>query len=171
MTPKHLFFVAALGALTFAAPVAHAQAPQARKEARTKMAHKSPDEKAAAMTQRMTKQLTLTPEQQSKVSALNRQLAADLSELKAGHEAEKADKTARAARHAKVQSLRDAYAANLKSTLTPEQYGIFERQRAEMEQKQDAHQAARRAGRGKGPKSGARPTPEQPMLPPGPAQN
>ena len=157
-------FGAALGLLTLSTTPAFAQASKVR----TERAHKSPDQRAAATTQRMTTQLTLTPDQQAKVSALNTQLASDLSAL---HKDSQAEKAVKRERRAKAEALRAAYATNLKATLTPEQYSRHEKQLAERDQKQHARHDARRATRGKNSKGSPSVAPAQPMLGPGPAQN
>ena len=151
MTTSRLRLSTALSLLTLTTPppLAQTTAPAAavRPAHRGEMAHRSPDEKAAAMTKRMTRELTLTTDQQTKVAALNTQLAADLGQLRAAGKAERAE---RAERREKVQTIRTSHDANLKAVLTADQYARYEKERNEREEKMKAHAAARRAAKGKG---------------------
>ncbi|MBC7449752.1 MAG: hypothetical protein H7330_17005 [Hymenobacteraceae bacterium] len=165
MTRTHFLLSTALGWLTLTTSSAVAQAPTTAPKVRTEQASKSPDEKASVLTQRMTKHLTLTPDQQTRISALNTQLTTDLGAVRA---ARKADQAAKGERRAKAQQIRTAYEANLKALLTPDQYGRYEQQRTEQEQKKHARHAGRHAAQG--PKGGRSIPPGQPQLSP-PAQD
>ena len=153
MTTSRFLLSTALSLLTLTITPTLAQttapATAVRPDHRGEMAHRSPDEKAAAMTKRMTRELTLTPDQQTKVAALNTQLAADLGQLRAAGKAERAERTER---RDKMQAIRTSYDTNLKAALTADQYARYEKERNEREEKMKAHGAARRAAKGKGGK-------------------
>ncbi len=106
--------------------------------------HKAPEEKAAAMTQRMTRELTLTPDQQTRVGELNNKLVTDLTALRADNPTP-ADKAQKADRRAKMQAIRADYDAKLKSTISADQYSLYETKRAE----QKGKMKERRQGRNK----------------------
>lgn len=147
MTRTSLLLGTALSLLTLTTtlPTLAQSAPAAPD--RMARAHKTPAEQAAAMTKRHTRQLGLSPDQQTTVAALNSQLSTDLNALL---QTDKADKAARAARRAKAQEIKAAYDANMKATLSPEQYATYEKLRDEREQKARARHESRRAMRGKG---------------------
>ena len=130
----------ALSLLTLITVPVLGQAEAAGKPARTQ---KSPEEKAEAMTRRMTKDLTLTPEQQAKVATLNEQLLADLSTVRTNAQKEKG------ARRAHVQEVRSGYEASLKAALSAEQMAQYAHLRADRQQKRQQHpKGARGGGRG-----------------------
>jgi len=87
----------------------------AQQEAKSKM---SPQEKAEMRTERMTKHLELTPEQQVQVKALHEEMAAQEAEY-------------RAQRKAQMQAMD----ARLKKILTEEQYAKHLKHRENMTQK------------------------------------
>jgi periplasmic protein CpxP/Spy len=112
-------------------------------QAEGRRGHKAPEEKAAAMTQRMTRELTLTAEQQTKVTALNNQLVADLAALRADNPP--TDKAQKADRRAKMQAIRATYDEQLKAAISADQYSLYEKKRSEQKEKMQQ----RRQERGK----------------------
>ncbi len=156
--------------LTAALPT-FAQAPTSAPKVRTEHPSQTPTEKAAALTRRMNQQLTLTPEQYPRISALNAQLTADLSALRGAKATDQQVAIATKKEHrAKAQQVRAAYETNLQAVLTPEQYQTYERERTEREQKHRARQAGRRATRGPGSKGGQEVLRNEPTLTPVPAE-
>ncbi len=147
----------ALSLLTLTTVPVFGQAETAGKPSRMQ---KAPEEKAEAMTRRMTKELTLTPEQQTKVATLNEQLLADLSTVRTNAQKEKG------ARRAHVQEVRSGYEASLKTTLSAEQMAQYTQLRADRQQKRQQkrqqHPKGPRGGRGAGHKQGP-PAPAPPQ--------
>lgn len=76
---------------------------------------KTPEQKAEQMTKRMEKKLSLTPEQVTKVKAINLEAASQLHTLK--EEAKKSGTKNKEARKA----IRDEHDKKLSAVLTPEQ--------------------------------------------------
>ena len=160
MTRNQLLLSAALGLLTLTAAPALAQAPSAASASASTTARearepKQPAERAEALTKHMTRELALTPDQQTKLAALNTQLTSDLSQVR------ETGKAQRGAHREKVQSIRTTYDANVKAALTPEQYATYEKLRAERDQKQHARHDARRAAKGVKATPGPGPGPAQ----------
>lgn len=98
---------------------------------------KTPEERADNITKRLTKELALTADQQTKVKAI---VLERESEMKKDREAAKAN--------------RDKHDAEMKAVLTPDQYQKFEAKKAEMEQKRKQQRANGERGP-KGPKDPA----------------
>lgn len=138
-----LSFLRLAAAALLLTTAAHAQEPAARPA----KAPRSADERSAAMTKRMTHDLSLSPEQQAKVADLNRQYAQQLEPLRPTE----AERAARKERHAKARATRDAYEAQLHQILNPEQQAVHERLRAERKEKMKARYGA---GRSQGKRGG-----------------
>ncbi|MGV3638224.1 MAG: hypothetical protein ACO1NQ_11345 [Flavobacteriales bacterium] len=109
---KKLMIIAALASMTVAA--------QAQEKAR-----KTPEERAKARTERMTKELSLSPEQQAKVEAINLKYADQVEAVRAEHEAE------RTAKRDAAKAMHDAHDAEMKAVLTPDQYTKWVAQKEE----------------------------------------
>ena len=88
----------------------------------------TPEERAAKHTEKLTEKLSLSPEQTSKVAAINTEFAAK----------RKAAKEAEGGKEAK-KALRSEHKAAIKAVLTPEQVAIFETMKK-----------GRRGGKGRG---------------------
>ena len=95
--------VAALASMTLAA-----QAQE--KEKRT------PQERAKARTEHMTKELALSPDQQAKVEAINLKYADQVEAVRSEREAE------RTAKREAAKAMHDAHDAEMKAVLTADQY-------------------------------------------------
>ncbi len=95
--------VAVLASMTLAA-----QAQE--KEKRT------PQERAKARTEHMTKELALSPEQQAKVEAINLKYADQVEAVRSEREAE------RTAKREAAKAMHDAHDAEMKAVLTADQY-------------------------------------------------
>jgi periplasmic protein CpxP/Spy len=100
---KKLMIVAVLASMTLAA-----QAQE--KEKRT------PQERAKARTEHMTKELALSPEQQAKVEAINLKYADQVEAMRSEREAE------RTAKREAAKAMHDAHDAEMKAVLTADQY-------------------------------------------------
>ena len=100
---KKLMIVAALASMTLAA-----QAQE--KEKRT------PQERAKARTEHMTKELALSPDQQAKVEAINLKYADQVEAVRSEREAE------RTAKREAAKAMHDAHDAEMKAVLTADQY-------------------------------------------------
>ncbi|MBL7955372.1 MAG: hypothetical protein JNJ91_10060 [Flavobacteriales bacterium] len=100
---KKLMIVAVLASMTLAA-----QAQE--KEKRT------PQERAKARTEHMTKELALSPEQQAKVEAINLKYADQVEAVRSEREAE------RTAKREAAKAMHDAHDAEMKAVLTADQY-------------------------------------------------
>jgi polynucleotide 5'-kinase involved in rRNA processing len=87
---------------------------------------KSPDERARIRTERMSKELELSPEQIAKVESINLKYAGKGAELRKKHEAE------RTQARQEGKAMREAEAAELKAVLTPDQYAKWEAKQEEM---------------------------------------
>jgi Spy/CpxP family protein refolding chaperone len=94
----------------------------AQEAPKTPPPHKTPEERAANITARMTKSLALNPDQQQKVKAMILQREQEKDELR-----EKAKGS-----HEKMQA---AIEGDLKNILTPEQFEKFKKNRDEAEKK------------------------------------
>ena len=117
---KKLMMIAVLAGMTVAA--------QAQDKVK-----KSPEERAKARTEHMTKELGLSPEQASKLEAINLKYADKGAELRKEREAERAE----ARREGK--ELRDAHEAEMKAVLTPDQFAKWMAKREEMKEKRMEH--------------------------------
>jgi len=106
---------------------------------------KSPEERAEMITKRMTKELALTPEQQTKVKAIV---------LKRAQE--------RDAKIKEGKTLRDKVDTDFKLILTADQYKKYEQEKAEMKKKREQKKGQRPPA----PPNGSAP----PSTPPAPDQ-
>jgi periplasmic protein CpxP/Spy len=100
---KKLMIVAIMASMTLAA-----QAQE--KEKRT------PQERAKARTEHMTKELALSPEQQAKVETINLKYADQVEAMRSEREAE------RTAKREAAKAMHDAHDAEMKAVLTADQY-------------------------------------------------
>lgn len=100
---KKLMIVAVLASMTLAA-----QAQEKDK--------KTPQERAKARTEHMTKELALSPEQQAKVEAINLKYADQVEAVRSEREAE------RTAKREAAKAMHDAHDAEMKAVLTADQY-------------------------------------------------
>jgi len=89
---------------------------QVQKNQRTQM---TPEERAAKRAERMKETLNLTPEQAAKLQTAQTQFAKEKKQI-------------REESHQKMKAQREAYDAQLKTILTPEQYQKLQAQRKEM---------------------------------------
>lgn len=146
--------LALLLALAGAAQAADAPAP-AQPAAAPAMAARHMD--PAAMTQRMSAQLGLSPEQTTRVEQINQRFATRLEEHRKQAEAMRA---AHQEAMSKIAAERDA---ELKQVLTPEQYSKHAAQQQLMRERRGEHR-----GPGPGPGMGPRApdAPAQPSPPP-----
>lgn len=101
---------------------------------------KDPEERAKARTERMTKELGLSPEQAAKVDAINLKYADKGAELRKEQEA------ARTEARKEAKAMRDAHDVELKAVLTPDQYTKWTARKEEMKKE---HQERRRSMQGK----------------------
>ena len=90
---------------------------------------------AAEITEHMQKDLDLSPEQLSKVRAINEEHVAEMAKL---HPTEKEMQ----ARMEQMSKLRDKQAAELRAVLTEEQYARFSKQREERDMRMMKHHHA-----------------------------
>lgn len=114
---KKLMIVAVLASMTLAA-----QAQE--KEKRT------PQERAKARTEHMTKELALSPEQQAKVEAINLKYADQVEAMRSEREAE------RTAKREAAKAMHDAHDAEMKAVLTADQYTKWVAKKQEAKAKQ-----------------------------------
>lgn len=77
---------------------------------------KTPQERAKARTEHMTKELALSPEQQAKVEAINLKYADQVEAVRSEREAE------RTAKREAAKAMHDAHDAEMKAVLTADQY-------------------------------------------------
>ncbi len=77
---------------------------------------KTPEERAKVRTERMTKELALSPEQQAKVEAINLKYADQAEVIRAEREAE------RTAKREAAEAMHAAHDAEMKAVLTADQY-------------------------------------------------
>lgn len=101
----------------------------------------TPEERAKAHTERMTKQLELTAEQAAQVEAVNLRFAKELEAKRAAREAE------RDARKAEAQAMRDEHDAEMKAILNSNQYVRWQTMRAEALDRHREHRERRREGK------------------------
>jgi periplasmic protein CpxP/Spy len=94
---------------------------------------KSPQERAEQQTARLTKELSLTPEQATKVKAILATKGAEMDSVRAKKMAGGDKKEM----HADRNAAREKTDAELKAVLTPEQYTKFQ---AMMQERKDKHQ-------------------------------
>lgn len=95
-------------------------------------AGKTSAERAQQRTERMTKELALTPEQKAKVEAINLRYAEKGAEVRQAREAE------RAQARKEGKAMHDAHDAEMKTVLTAEQYTKWVAHKEEMKQKRMA---------------------------------
>lgn len=96
--------------------------------AQDKMQHKTPEERAKMMSDKMKTELTLTDEQYQKVQAINLDFATKTKDIKK----EGADKSTWAE---KIKPLEEERTTALKGILTPEQFTRYEARKEEMKGK------------------------------------
>lgn len=80
---------------------------------------KTPQERAKARTEHMTKALALSPEQQAKVEAINLKYADQVEAVRSEREAE------RTAKREAAKAMHDAHDAEMKAVLTADQYTMW----------------------------------------------
>lgn len=80
---------------------------------------KTPQERAKARTEHMTKELALSPEQQAKVEAINLKYADQVEAVRSEREAE------RTAKREAAKAMHDAHDAEMKAVLTADQYTMW----------------------------------------------
>jgi len=124
---KKPLMIAALALLTAVGAIAQDKQP------------KTPQERAAAQTERMVKELELSPDQATKLGALNLKYAEQAEVMR---QQEVAD---RGAKKAKGKEMRDARDADMKGLLSSEQYAKWQTQRDAAKEK---HKEKRKAERG-----------------------
>ncbi len=143
---KKLVLVLTFTAFSAGASMAQTTASPAPAPGATEVASPiTPAERAERLTQRMTKQLTLTADQSAKINALNLQRLTEQQALRQKLQATPDRATIRK----EMQALQEKYQAQYQAVLTPEQYAKFE-----------ASQAPRRDRRG--PNGFPAQRPEQP---------
>ncbi|MCC6937639.1 MAG: hypothetical protein IT226_05400 [Flavobacteriales bacterium] len=135
---KKTIIIAALTILTSAAYAQDKEKPQ-----------RTPAERAQIRTERMTKDLGLTPEQITKVEAINRKYAEQAEGMRTARDQEAGP--ARKAAQEKRKAMRDAHEAEMKAVLSTEQFATWKKQQEEMKAK---HMDGRS---GKGPRGNGRP--------------
>ncbi|MBN8785866.1 MAG: hypothetical protein J0I84_02120 [Terrimonas sp.] len=96
--------------------------------AQDKMQHKTPEEKAKMMSDKMKTALTLTDEQYQKVQAINLDFATKSKDIKK-------DGADRSAWMEKIKPLEEERNTALKGVLTPEQFTKYESLKEEMKGK------------------------------------
>lgn len=117
--------------LICAGMVFSAQAQEKKPESK-----KTPEEKAEMLTKKMTKELELTSEQQTKVSKVNLESAKEMDALKKELQAIKEKKKA----------LKEKRDTDLKSILTPEQHQKYKELQAERRENMKAHHHSKKGG-------------------------
>lgn len=125
-----------LAAFTLTAGAASAQTQAAKpapgRAQRGQMANKTPEQRADARTQQLTKSLGLSADQTEKVRQLNLAQAKEMQTLRAKS----------AANRQEAKATRDRHEAQLKAILTTEQYAKYEQQRTErMDKRKDRMKA------------------------------
>lgn len=103
--------------------------------------NKTPQERAHAQTERMTKDLGLSAEQATKLEAMNLKYAEQIDALRAEQQAQREAMR----KEGKGKAMREAREAELKALLTPEQYTQWEVQREKMK---ELYKEKRKAERG-----------------------
>ncbi|MBX2972658.1 MAG: hypothetical protein KF797_06115 [Flavobacteriales bacterium] len=93
-------------------------------------AQRTPEERAKMRTERLTKELELTPEQAAKVEAINMKYAGKVDEVRKEREAERAEVRKEA------KTMHDAHDAEMKAVLTADQYAKWTARKEEMRNKQ-----------------------------------
>lgn len=129
---RTFLWLATAGLLTITAPALAQQKPG-----------KTATERATRRTEVMTRDLSLSADQQAKVQALNNQFATQVDELRPSA----AERTARQERRQKAQQARADYDAQLKAVLTPEQYANYQ---AQQQKRREEHKGQRMKGQGAG---------------------
>ncbi len=104
---------------------------------------KTPEEKAEAVTSRLTKRLSLTTEQAAKVKTIQLERFQKIEALKAQYK-ETDDKVAA---RSEAKTLTGEADQKMKEALTAEQYTRYEQQRQEQFQKHRERAKSRRSGR------------------------
>ena len=99
---------------------------------------KSPEQRSEMFVKRMTKELTLNPEQLERVKSLNLDRFKNIDEAKA---AGSNDKRGLAL---KVKAINETFDTNLKGVLTPEQFTKYLTMKAEMKEKGMSRREARK---------------------------
>ena len=90
---------------------------------------KTPQERAKIRTEHMTTELGLSTEQATRVEALNLKYGEEAMTMRAQHDTE------RDSRREQFKGRREAYDADLKAVLTPEQYTTWQAKKEEMKAK------------------------------------
>jgi len=115
-TMKKLMIIAVLAGMSVAA--------QAQDKER-----KTPQERAQIRTERLAKELELTPDQKAKVEAINLKFADQAEAVRAEREAERAEM------RKEGKAVRDAHDAEMKAVLTPAQYAKWTAKKQEAKAK------------------------------------
>ncbi len=89
-------------------------------------AQRTPEERAKMRTERLTKELELTPEQATKVQAINVKYADKVDEARKEREADRAEVRKEA------KTMHDAHDAEMKAVLTADQYAKWTARKEEM---------------------------------------
>lgn len=121
---KKLMIVAALAGMSVAV------------QAQDKEGRKTPEERAQLRTERLTKELELSPEQATQVQAINLKYADKMDELRKEREAE------RGAMRSDAQAMGDAHDTEMKAVLTADQYAKWTTRKEELK----ARHAEKRKG-------------------------
>jgi periplasmic protein CpxP/Spy len=134
-------FVIALTALSFtgiAATYAQDQAPQTT-QANAKQ-RKTPEEKAQALTQRMTSNLGLTADQTAKVQAINLDKTQKLAALKTKYAGD------RKQGFQEGKAIRQEWDSELKAVLSADQYTKYQQNKEELKAAHKGKRKHRKAG-------------------------
>ena len=124
---KKQIFVWALAALTFTGTAATTAQAQQTKQATDKLGkNKTPEERAQAMTDRMSTRLGLSADQKAKVQALNLEKARKMSAI------QEKRATERKQAHEEAKAYRQDWDNQLKTILSTDQYAELQKQKAEM---------------------------------------
>lgn len=102
---------------------------------------KSPEERAKAHTERMTKQLDLNPDQVAQVEAMNLRFAQEAEAKRA------ARKTERDARKAEAEAMRAAHESEMKAILNSDQFARWQAMREEAKAKHKQRREERHEGK------------------------
>ncbi|WP_181885148.1 DUF4890 domain-containing protein [Pontibacter diazotrophicus] len=140
---KKVILMLSLGVLVAGSSIAQ-QAPQKERNNRTeqrdgkdKRERKSPEERAALRTAKMSEELGLNKSQTKKLQALHLKQANELKEMRAqykhtGKRNKNQNREEMKASREKMQASREKWDAELKDILTKKQYAQYQEQREEM---------------------------------------
>lgn len=94
---------------------------------------KTPQERAKARTERMSKELGLTPDQAAKVEAINVKYADKAVDMRTERQAERTEV------RKEGMAMRDAHDAEIKAVLTADQYAQWTAKKEEMKERRIEH--------------------------------